>query len=206
MALTRKFLTDVGLEADVITEIMREHGKSLTELNGKMEDLEDKLQKSNEQVKTLQKTPQEPHEDIQPLKDALAQAQGEIETLKATHEQQLKQIELNGAIDSVLTGQARDLQLVRSLLDYDAISIDESGNVQGLEEQVQKIKEQRGFLFEENAKQETQPAITGTKPVEGSPPSPQGFKEQYDQAMKDGNTLQAIAIKSRAFDAGQGFN
>lgn len=72
----------------------------------------------------------------------------EIEQLKSTHSNEILKIKIDGKVDALLEKYgAKNYKAVSSLLDYDKISVDETGDVQGVSEQLDVLKQSDGFLF-----------------------------------------------------------
>nr|DAK64222.1 MAG TPA: minor structural protein [Caudoviricetes sp.] len=67
------------------------------------------------------------------------------------HDKVVNDLKLDNALNmSFKDYRAKDNRLVKSLLDLSGISLDESGKLTGLDEQIKGIKESHAYLFEED--------------------------------------------------------
>lgn len=102
-------------------------------------------------------------EDVTKLKNTIQTLQGENETLKQDYEGKIAEIRKNSAIDTaLLKARAIDPDMAKVKLDMKAIELDEEGKVTGLSEQLEGLKKEYAFLF-----QDAKPAY---KPTNGKPP------------------------------------
>ncbi len=169
--MKREFLESLGLEKEVIDKIMAEHGKSVEahktrvdELKANLDDMKKQLEQRDNDLKQLKKQA----EGNEELQTKLADLEKRYKEEKAAYEAKIKETQLNSAIKLAINGKVHDADLVASLLDKDAIELDENGNItKGLDEQLKTLQETKSFLFvpENNH----QPKITGIKPAEGNP-------------------------------------
>ncbi|MGX7328060.1 phage scaffolding protein [Enterococcus bulliens] len=117
--MKREHLSELGLSKEQIDSVMAEYGKSV-------EDYQSKLNQYKEEVDSLTNT--------------LATSQKELEE-KYTNEQ--KDFAIKYALKNTDT---HDPELLSLLLDRDAIQL-ENGDVTGLNEQLETLKESKAFLF-----------------------------------------------------------
>ncbi len=114
-----------------VNEAKKLSDKALEEANKTLEDLKKNANLNDEYKK-----------QIEDLKTANSKAQ---EDFKA----QLRQIKLDTAIDSALTGaKAKNNKAVRALLDTSKIVLGDDGTVSGIKEQLETIAKENDFLFE----------------------------------------------------------
>lgn len=142
--MKRKFLEDLGLEADVVEKIMAEAGKDTTALKAKVDDLAEQVNvkdttivEKNKKIAELEKV------DVEAIKKEqfdLGKAEGskEIETFK-------KQNALEKALANY---KAKDTSILSKMLDMDKIKFNDKFEiVEGLEEQINPLKESHDYLF-----------------------------------------------------------
>lgn len=114
-----------------VNEAKKVSDKALEDANKTLESLKQNANLSDEYKK-----------QIEELKTANSKAQ---EDFKA----QLKQIKIDTAIDSALTGaKAKNNKAVRALLDTSKIVLGDDGTVSGIKEQLESIAKENDFLFE----------------------------------------------------------
>lgn len=90
--------------------------------------------------------------------------------------------------------KALDPSDLAKFLNYNELSLDEEGNVEGLKEQINKLKESKIYLFEQEKKNNNN-ATNPTNVV-----IQKGLEEQYQEAIKNGNQTLAIALKNKMFN------
>ncbi len=90
--------------------------------------------------------------EVQPQQEARlleenARLTGELEKLQKSHEEQLLRLRTESAIrEGLLRQGAHDPRTVLPLLQLDKISLQE-GRLSGLDEQLQKLRQENGYLF-----------------------------------------------------------
>lgn len=173
--MKREFLRELGLSEEQIEKVMSEHGKTITDTTAK-------LAAAEESKKALEAQLVERDKDIKDLKKGaednaeLAQKYADLETkykgAKAEYEQQIKDTNLNHAVDMALTGKVHDAGIVRGLLDRTKLTLDEQGQLGGLDEQLKGLSESKPFLFIPDQATGTNPSFNGARPAGGQPTPP----------------------------------
>ena len=143
--MKRKFLEDLGLEADVVEKIIIENGKDTTALKAKVDDLteqiavkETTIAEKNNKIAELEKV------DVEAIKkqareEGLAEGSKEVEVFK-------KQSALDKALSKY---KAKDTSILSKMLDMEKVKYDDNFEiVEGLEEQVNTLKGSHDYLFE----------------------------------------------------------
>lgn len=183
--MKREFLRELGLSEDQIEKVMSEHGKTVTDTTAK-------LAAAEESKKALEAQLVERDKDIKDLKKGaednaeLAQKYADLETkykgAKAEYEQQIKDTNLNHAVDMALTGKVHDAGIVRGLLDRTKLTLDEQGQLGGLDEQLKGLSESKPFLFIPDQATGTNPSFNGARPA-GGQPTPQPTPPSGEDAL-----------------------
>ncbi len=104
-----------------------------------------------------------------------------FDEIVADHDKAINDLKLDNALNmSFKDYRAKDNRLVRSLLDLSGISLDESGKLTGLDEQIKGIKESHAYLFEED--KPLKPKFKGFQPgISSGTPSIDDFKsDEWD--------------------------
>jgi len=138
----------------------------------------------------------------QPTKDELKAFKEYQETQKTDAE---KAIEAQKQIDGKITAanerlikaeikglDGYDTKLLSRLVDKSLITVDDNGDVTGLEEQLEALEAEFPMI----KKQVQQQTGTGANPPAGKPNT---LETEYDEAMKAGHLAEAIAIKNKIF-------
>lgn len=139
--MKRETLSGFGLSKEQIDSVLGEYGKSVND-----------------------------------LKERLTTAEGERDQFKTQFDTQKTELETSFAEKqkdfaiqyAMKNSDALDSGLVMGLLDRDKISVD-NGELSGLNEQLESIKQERSFLFQQETKLESTPQIVvGGNPNGGS--------------------------------------
>lgn len=175
--MTRKFLENLGLEKDVIDEIMSQNGKDIenakgdiTSVTSERDSLKKDVEERDKQIETLKKSAGD-NEDLKK----------QIEALQAEN----KATKLNSAIEKALTAaNARNVTAVKALLkDLDKAELSDDGSVKGLDEQIKALQKDEGTKFLFNVQEKSKkPSISGMTPSEGGDDKPNGKVSQKDFA------------------------
>lgn len=183
--MKRELLRELGLSEEQIEKVMSEHGKTVTDTTAK-------LAAAEESKKALEAQLVERDKDIKDLKKGaednaeLAQKYADLETkykgAKAEYEQQIKDTNLNHAVDMALTGKVHDAGIVRGLLDRTKLTLDEQGQLGGLDEQLKGLSESKPFLFIPDQATGTNPSFNGARPA-GGQPTPQPTPPSGEDAL-----------------------
>lgn len=153
--MKRKFLEDLGLEADVVEKIMIESGKDTTALKAKVDDL-------TEQVNVKNTTIAEKNKKIAELEkvDVEAIKQEQFELGKAEGSKEIEEFKKQNAIDKVYEQKfevdgkkykVKDRKGLQGYLNNEKIKY-ENDKVTGLVEQFAEIVKTSPYLFETDTK------------------------------------------------------
>lgn len=143
--MNRKFLEDLGLEEDAVNKIMAENGKDLTNLKAKVDDLTEQInvkdttiKQKNDKISELEKV------DIEALKKE------QYDLGKADGSKEIEDFKRQNALDKALQGyKAKDTSILSKMLDMEKVKFNDKFEiVEGLEEQVNSLKESHDYLFE----------------------------------------------------------
>lgn len=155
--MERKFLEDLGLEKDVINQIMKQNGEDIesakakdksAELESELESMKEQLKDRNAQLTALKDDKNASEE----LKNKIAELEEQNKKADAEHAAEIKAIKLDAAVSKAITAShAKNSKAVKALLDLDSLKMDKDGNVSGLDEQIKNLKEAEDskFLFED---------------------------------------------------------
>lgn len=143
--MKRKFLEDLGLEKETIEKIMAEAGKDTTALQVKVDDLTEKLNvkeqtisDKNVKIAELEKV------DVEAIKTA------EYERGRQEGSKEVEVFKKQSALDKALQGyKAKDSNILSKMLDMEKVKFNDKFEiVEGLEEQINPLKESHDYLFE----------------------------------------------------------
>lgn len=166
--MKRKFLEDLGLEADVIEKIMAEAGKDITSLKARVDDL-------TEQINVKETTILEKNNKIAKLEEVDVEAikTAEYERGKQEGSKEIEEFKKQNALEKALNNyKAKDISIINKMLDMEKVKFNDKYEItEGLEEQIKKIQETHDYLFNSDKPLPTFSASTpGTeKKIIGNP-------------------------------------
>lgn len=143
--MKRKFLEDLGLEADVVEKIMIESGKDTTALKAKVDELTEQISvkdttiaEKNNKIAELEKV------DVEAIKTA------EYERGKQEGSKEIEVFKKQNALDKALQSyKAKDASILSKMLDMEKVKFNDKYEiVEGLEDQVNSLKESHDYLFD----------------------------------------------------------
>lgn len=160
------FLKGLGLEKEVIDEIMAENGRDVEAEKTKAKDLQTQLDTANntikerdKQLEDLKNSPDNPEE----LKKQIQQLQDDNKAKDEAHQKEIKELKVNSALEKALTNaKAKNAKAVQALLDLgDDVELNEDGTIKGLDEKIKALKKSDAYMFNDD-KQTVK--IDGAKP------------------------------------------
>ena len=119
--MKRKFLEDLGLEADAIEKIMAEAGKDVTSLKARVDDLTEQINvkdttisEKNNKIAELEKV------DVEAIKNA------EYERGKQEGSKEVEVFKKQNALDKALHGyKAKDTSILSKMLDMEKVKFND---------------------------------------------------------------------------------
>lgn len=174
--MKRKFLEDMGLEKEQVDKILDENSQDIGKAKGDSEKIQKDLDAANAEVESLKGQISDRDKQLETLKNSTGDVEGmkqEIVKLQAdnkakddAHAAEIKQLKIDAAIDSALTGaKAKNNTAVKALLkDLDKAELAEDGTIKGLAEQIEALQKSDAYLFDTTTKKQTQ--VKGAKPGE----------------------------------------
>lgn len=149
--MNKEDLIALGIEEDVAKSVMALHGKTVTNLNAKVATAESERDNAKQELATNQTELNALKESAQgndDLTQKLADLQIKFDEAKTNSEKQLSEQQKDFAIKLALNeAQALDNDIVLGQLDKETIKVVD-GKLQGFEEQLNGLKENKAFLFQ----------------------------------------------------------
>lgn len=162
--MKKEDLIALGIEEETAKSIMALHGKTVTQLNAQVATAESERDSAKQELKANQEELTALKESAQgndDLTQKLADLQTKFDEAKNNSEKQLAEQQKDFAIKLALKeANALDEEIVLGQLDKDTIKVVD-GKLQGFEEQLKGLQENKSFLFQE------------AKDPEPTPPTPQ---------------------------------
>lgn len=176
--MKREFLKELGLTDEQIDKIMAENGKDIEKYKAlaetkeaELKQVKQQLEEANAQIEKFKDM------DIESIKAAAEDYKQKYEKAKEEAQKEIEQIKFNYAIEKALTeAKARNVKAVKALLDLDNLKLTDD-KILGLDEQLEKIKEENDFLFEVEKKEKVPTIVRpgGSNELEGI------TKEQFNK-------------------------
>lgn len=142
--MKRKFLEDMGLTKEQVDSILDENSQDIGKAKGDLDTANQEITSLREQIATLQ---------------------ADNKTKDETHAAEIKQLKIDSAVLTALTGaKAKNNAAVKALLkDLDKAEFAEDGTIKGLAEQIESLQQSDAYLFESKS---SKPNVKGAKPGE----------------------------------------
>lgn len=150
--MQRDELKDLVKDEDALNKIMAMHGKDVTKFKEQQSELETKVNSLSENLtaanKQLEDVKQSADDEI---KAKISAYQAKADEQAKQYQQQLNDQKKGFLIrEQVNKAGARDYAPVAAMLDLNAVSLTEKGELLGLSEQLDKLKQNSGYLFKDD--------------------------------------------------------
>ena len=189
--MNREFLEGLGIEKDAIDKIMSENGKDIEKAKGNAESNSARVKELEKENESLKASIGDRDTQLEELKKNVGdneELKKQIESLTAAneksaeeHEKAMKSLKKTHAIENALSAaSAKDVELVRKLIDESKVSLDDNGNLLGLEDQITSLKEgevTKG-MFGSGV-----PKMKGAIPGHGSDPEDSGTESEFQKRL-----------------------
>ena len=142
--MTRDFLKNLSLDAETVDKIMAEYGKSI-----------DTIKKANEaeltQVKTINKDLTDKLDGYKDY-DSLKDYKTKYDELETKYNSDINALKVDNFVNTTLMGaKVKNLNIVKNALDMSKIEL-KDGQISGLNEQIDALKETDAYLFGDETK------------------------------------------------------
>lgn len=172
MALTRKFLTALGIEGEKVDEIINAHAETVDALKAerdtykdkaeKFDAEQDKVTKLEKQVKDLEDSNKDSYKvKYEAIKEEFADYKKGIESEKSKAE---KTNAFKALLKEIGISEKR-IDSVTKISDIDGIKLDKDGKIEGVDELKKSLSEEWADFIEKTG---TQGASTATPPAGGN--------------------------------------
>lgn len=146
--MKREFLEGLGLEKEVINQIMDENGKDINKAKGDYEDVKAQLETANNTIKERDKQIEKLKEvDGEKLKEEITKLQKLNKEAEKKYLDDLKELKLNNAIKLAIHDKVFNEDMAAGLFDKSKLILNDDGKVIGIDEQLEGIKKDNAFLF-----------------------------------------------------------
>lgn len=99
------------------------------------------------------------------LEGQIAELEASNQELATDYETQINQLKIQHALDNQLkSAGVRNPKATLALLDLEVMELDEEGTIRGLDEQLQELKTNEGYLFEDEKQMNKKAILKGVRP------------------------------------------
>lgn len=174
--MKRKFLEDMGLEKEQVDKILDENSQDIGKAKGDLEKVQSDLTAAQQEITTLKgqvadrdsqlETLKNSTGDVEAMKQQIATLQSENKAKDDAHAAEIKQLKIDNAVTSALTGaKAKNVTAVKALLkDLDKAELADDGTIKGLAEQIEALQKSDAYLFDATNTKKTK--VKGAEPGE----------------------------------------
>lgn len=143
--MKRKFLEDMGLTKEQVDSILDENSQDIGKAKGDLDTANQEITSLREQIvdrDSQLETLKNSTGDVEALREQIATLQADNKTKDETHAAEIKQLKIDSAVLTALTGaKAKNNAAVKALLkDLDKAEFAEDGTIKGLAEQIEVLK------------------------------------------------------------------
>lgn len=155
--MKRKFLEDMGLTKEQVDSILDENSQDIGKAKGDLDTANQEITSLREQIvdrDSQLETLKNSTGDVEALREQIATLQADNKTKDETHAAEIKQLKIDSAVLTALTGaKAKNNAAVKALLkDLDKAEFAEDGTIKGLAEQIESLQQSDAYLFESKLK------------------------------------------------------
>lgn len=169
--MKRDFLKSLELTDEQIEAVMSENGKEVKAtkddhktLTAQIDDLNQQIKDRDADIDDLKQQAGDNSDLAQKYSDLQSKYKDDSKAWQAQNDQ----IKLDNALDNALiANNVRNAKTLRPLLDMDVIKLTDKGELVGLNEQLETIKNDNGYLFDEGTETDYTPK-NGDGPNTGS--------------------------------------
>lgn len=181
--MKKEDLIALGIEEETAKSIMALHGKTVTQLNAQVATAESERDSAKQELEANQEELTALKESAQgndDLTQKLADLQTKFDEAKTNSENQLAEQQKDFAIKLALKeAQALDEDIVLGQLDKDTIKVVD-GKLQGFDEQLKALQENKAFLFQTEEDTTSTPQIVNP----GNPKNDKGDTDVFAAAVE----------------------
>lgn len=161
--MNRKELKELGLEDEVIDQVMASHGKDIEKLKASADTLDDQLKAAEAQLEEATKTIDGfKAMNIEEIQAAADEWKATADRIKEDAEKQIQTVKFDHALEKALSdAKAKNPKAVRALLNVEGIKLNEEGVLEGIDTQLETIKTENDYLFEIDEEEEEPQIVTG---------------------------------------------
>lgn len=165
-------LKSLGLDDEQVKGVMALKGELIKQENAKLDTVTAERDSLNEQMTQRDKDIKDLKKgagDNEELSTRLSDLQNKYDTDTQSLNEKLAATKLDSALSDALSKtKARDPQDLKAFLDMESIKMTDDGELTGLNDQISKLQDSKGYLFDGGSQQGYNPAGGGTPKQPGN--------------------------------------
>ncbi|MGW7900182.1 phage scaffolding protein [Staphylococcus shinii] len=173
--MDKKFLSDLGLEDEIVNKIIDKHNDLLKYSKDNAESIQNELDKANEEISKRDKQITDLESKAND-KEALEKQLEEYKNTNAEYESKMKELRLDNAIKVAVAKDAVNVDHVLKLIDKEGLELQDDGTVKGLDKRLESFKEENAHLFGAGKPK-------GHSPLDGGNPEAEKPTEQWKEFL-----------------------
>lgn len=181
--MTKEELKALGLTDEQVEKVVEDYGKnyvSKVQFNAKNEAFKFEKEERGKLAKEIESLKKN-HQDNVELTKQIADLQNSAKEREKEYKNNLENIKFDMALERTLANaKARNTKAVRALLDLKNLKLDNKGEIQGLNEQIEELQKSQGYLFEETQ------SLNGYRPRESGDGASENTVEAFKAALGSG--------------------
>lgn len=144
--MDKKFLSDLGLDDEIVNKIIDKHNDLLKEAKDNAESIQKELDKANEEISNRDKQITDLESKVND-KEALEKQLEEYKNTNSEYESKMRELRLDNAIKVAVAKDAVNADHVLKLINKEGLELQDDGSVKGLDKRLESFKEENTHLF-----------------------------------------------------------
>lgn len=140
--MKREFLEGLGLEKDIIDQIMTENGNDINREKAKADEYKSQLDTAKETLKSFEGV------DVKDLQGQITKLNSDLAAKDTEYQAKIADMEFSSTLDAAITGsKAKNVKAVRALLDIDTLKASKNQS-EDIKKAIEEVKTANDYLFE----------------------------------------------------------
>ena len=140
--MKREFLEGLGLEKDIIDQIMTENGNDINREKAKADEYKSQLDTAKETLKSFEGV------DVKDLQGQITKLNSDLAAKDADYQAKIADMEFSSVLDAAISGsKAKNVKAVRALLDIDTLKASKNQS-EDIKKAIEEVKTANDYLFE----------------------------------------------------------
>lgn len=148
--MKKEELLELGLSEEQASEIFKMRGKEIEKTKVTLSSIEEERDSLSDELNSIKDNFLDP-EVLNSVKEEKIGLEKQLEDMENKYKEELYNVKFNHKLDDTLVKSgARDVSILKKVIDKSELKLDEDGNVSGIDEQLNSIKESHDYLFKQD--------------------------------------------------------